>query len=80
VDVRNHFLHELKDEGLIVVKHVPGGVNEADIFTKNTAVSAFNRHIPKFVRVDMYMEESYPKSEAREGVGVQFSAPDSDPR
>ena len=49
LDVRNHFLHELKDEGLKVVKHVPGDENEADNFTKNTTVSVFNKHIPKFV-------------------------------
>ena len=54
VDVRNHFLRELKDEGLIMVKHISGDENEADIFTKNT--SALNRHIPKFVGVDKYME------------------------
>ncbi len=79
VDVRNHFLHELKDEGLIVVKHVPGDENEADIFTKNTTASVFNKHIPKFVGIDKYMEENYPEPGAREGVGAQFLAPDSDP-
>jgi hypothetical protein len=78
--VRNHFLNELKDEGLIIVKHVPRDENETDIFTKNTAAPVFNRHIPKFVRVDKYMEENYPEPGAREGAGVQFSAPDSDPR
>ena len=41
---------ELKDEGLIVMKHV-GDEKEADIFTKNTAAPVFNRHIPKFVGV-----------------------------
>ncbi len=40
----------------------------------------FNGHIPKFVRVVKYMEESYPEPGAREGVGMQFLAPDSDPR
>ena len=42
VDVRNHFLRELKDDGLIMVKHISGDENEADIFTKNTAVPVFN--------------------------------------
>ena len=79
MDVRNHFLHELKEEGLIIVKHVPGDVNEADIFTKNTAVSVFNRHMPKFVGVDKYMEECYHKPGAREGVRAQLSSPDYDP-
>ena len=79
VDVRNHFLRELKDEGLIMVKHISGDENEAEIFTKNTAASVFNRHIPKFVGVDKYMDESYPEPGAREGVGAQFLAPVSDP-
>ena len=30
VDVRNHFLHELKDEGLVMVKHVSGDENDVD--------------------------------------------------
>jgi hypothetical protein len=79
VDVRNHFLRELKDEGLIAVKHVPGDENEADIFTKNTTAPVFSKHIPKFVGNDMYMEEKYLEPGAREGVGAQFLAPDSDP-
>ena len=56
VDVRNHFLRELKDEGLIVVKWIPGEENEADIFTKNTAAPIFERHIPKLVGDDKYMD------------------------
>ena len=60
MDVRNQFLQELKDDGLIIVKHVPGDENEADIFTKNTTPPVFNKHIPKFVGIDKYMEENYP--------------------
>ena len=63
----------------MMVKHVSGDENEADIFTKNTAASVFNGWIPKFVGVDKYMEESYPEPGAREGVGVQSLAPVSDP-
>ena len=79
VDVRNHFLRELKDEGLIMVKHISGDENEADIFTKNTAAPVFNMHICTFVGVDKYMEESYPETGAKEVVGAQILAPDSDP-
>ena len=78
MDVRNHFLCELKDEGLIMVKHVPGDENEADIFTKNTAAPVFNKHIRKFVGIDKYMEENYLEPGAREGGGAQFLAPYSD--
>ena len=41
VDVRNFFLHELKDEGLLMIKRIPGEDNDADIFTKNTAAQVF---------------------------------------
>ena len=55
MDVRNHFLRELKDEGILAVKHIPGDQNDADIFTKNTAAPIFNRHIVKYVGIDEYM-------------------------
>jgi len=55
MDVRNHFLRELKAEGLVVIRHVSGDDNEADIFTKNTATHVFNKHIVKFVGNDAYI-------------------------
>ena len=57
VDVRNHFLRDLKDEGLLVVKHVPGVENDADIFTKNVTGPIFQTHLPVFVGIDKYMEK-----------------------
>ena len=35
VDVRNNFLCKLKDQGLLVIKHISGNENDVDIFTKN---------------------------------------------
>lgn len=58
VDVKSHFLRELKDKGLIVVRHISGDDNDADIFTKNTSVKVFERHLPKFVGFDEYMSSS----------------------
>ena len=55
VDVRNYFLRELKDEGVLSIKHVSGEDNEADIFTKNTSGPVFEKHIRKFVGDDEYM-------------------------
>ena len=52
VDVRFFYLRELKDEGLMVIRHVPGADNEADIFTKNVPGDIFEKHIPKFVGLD----------------------------
>jgi hypothetical protein len=34
INVRNFFLRELNDEGLLVIKHVPSEDNDVDIFTK----------------------------------------------
>ena len=55
VDVRNYFLRELKDEGVLCIKHISGVDNEADIFTKNTPGPVFEKHIRKFVGDDKYM-------------------------
>eukprot|EP01082_Thalassiosira_pseudonana_P003604 g3149.t1 g3149 contig12:1513564-1518213(-) len=57
VDVRLYYLRELKEEGLLVIKHIPGENNDADIFTKNTDARTFERHIPSFVGKDEYMVE-----------------------
>ena len=48
IDVKNYFLRELKDQGILVVRYVPGDRNDADIFTKNTTTGVFKCHIPVF--------------------------------
>lgn len=48
VDVKSHFLRELKEEGLLVIKHINGDDNDSDIFTKNTSIKVFERHIPRY--------------------------------
>ena len=51
-----HYLRELKEEGSLIIQHVSGEENEADIiFTKNASVKIFERHIPKLVGRDEYM-------------------------
>ena len=60
VDMRNFFLHELKDEGLLVIKHIPGKENDADIFMKNTTAQIFERHVPKnFGNEDYLKAQNY---------------------
>ena len=56
VDVWNFFLRELKDERLLVIKHIPGEENEEDIFRENTVAQIFERHVPKFIRTDEYLK------------------------
>ena len=57
VDVRNFYLRELKDEGLLSIEHVPGVENDADIFTKNTPYGIFNKHVRQFVGEDEYVDQ-----------------------
>ena len=61
VDVRFFYLRELKEEGLMVIKHVPGIENDADIFTKNVDAQTFERHLPAFVGYDEYMDAKTPE-------------------
>jgi hypothetical protein len=46
VDVHNYFLYKLKDQGLLVIRHILGELNEADIFIKNVMSAVFDKHIP----------------------------------
>lgn len=62
VDVRNFYLRELKDEGLLKIKHVPGEDNDADIFTKNTTYAVFNKHVRQFAGEDEYIDQEHSDS------------------
>ena len=44
MQVRNYWLRELKERGLIKVKWIPGKANVADTLTKNLNESDFKRH------------------------------------
>jgi len=56
VDVRMHYLRQLKDEGMIVIRHISGEENETDIFTKNTSTATFNKHVVQYVGNDEYVD------------------------
>jgi hypothetical protein len=68
VDVRNYFLCELKDKGLLVIRHISGESNDADIFTKNMLPAIFDRHIPLYVGHDEYLRV---RDSSGEAVGEQ---------
>ena len=55
VDARNYFLQELKDQGLLVIKHIPGDSNNVDIFTKNVTSAIFKCHVPLYVGSNEYI-------------------------
>ena len=52
IDVRNYFLWELKDQGLLVIKHIEGEKNDANILTKNVTSAVFDRHVPLYIGTD----------------------------
>jgi hypothetical protein len=64
VDVLNYFLRELKDQGLLVIKHIAGDKNDADIFTKNVTSAIFNKHVPLYVGTDKYVSTGSLSGEA----------------
>ena len=64
VDVRNYFLRELKDQGLLVIEHNAGERNNADIFTKNVMSAIFDRHVPLYVGKDEYVSDCGLSGEA----------------
>jgi len=63
-DVRNYFLRELKDQGLLVIKHIAGEENDADIFTKNVTSAILNKHVPWYVGTDEYLTAQSSSGEA----------------
>ena len=62
VDVRMYFLRELKEDGLISIKHVAGSANEADIFTKNVDAVSLHKHVEQLCGKDGLYESLKKKS------------------
>jgi len=56
VEVKQYFLRELKEAGLIEVRWVKGSDMTSDVFTKNLARPLFEKHIKRFVGEDVYMK------------------------
>jgi hypothetical protein len=55
VEVCDYFLRELKDQGLLIIRHIPGDINDSDIFTKNVTSVVFNKHRPLHMEQDEYV-------------------------
>jgi hypothetical protein len=56
VDVREYFLRDLKEDGMVVVKWISTEENSSDLFTKNLYGPAFEKHAATYVGVDEYMQ------------------------
>ena len=52
------YVRELKEQGLLVIRYVPGKHNEADLFTKNLDGPTFEKHVTKLVGHDEYVAAS----------------------
>jgi hypothetical protein len=56
--IRQSFLRELNEEGIITVKWIPTEENSADIFTKNLNGPAFEKHASAYIGNDEYMKQN----------------------
>ena len=56
LNVRQCYLRELKEEGLLVVEWIAVDLNDSDIFTKNLGETLFEKFTPVvYTRVDKYL-------------------------
>ena len=54
METRMFFLQEMKEKGILKIVWVRGDNNPVDMFTKNLAGPAFNKHAKVYVGVDEY--------------------------
>jgi len=57
METRQYYSQELKEQGVMVVKCKPGTGNSSDLYTKNLARNAFEKHARAFVGNDKYMSQ-----------------------
>ena len=68
VDVKQYFLQEMKEEGLLVIHHIAGTENTADLFTKNLGGNEIKRHVENLCHTTDDLSKL--KVGAGEGVGA----------
>merc|ERR1712038_2212673 len=54
VEVKQHFLRDMKEQGLIRVEWLPTAENDSDLFTKNLGGPEFNKHTSSYCGDDEY--------------------------
>ena len=54
IEVKQYFICELKEKGILVVYWTPGLKNESDLFTKNLGGPKFISHTEQFCGKDDY--------------------------
>ena len=55
VDVRQNFLRKLKENGIHLVKWIPGPTNDTDLHTKNLAAVDFEKHVAVYTGKDAFL-------------------------
>jgi hypothetical protein len=68
--IRQSFLRELNEEGILEVFWIATEDNSADLFTKNLAGPIFEKHTAVYCGVDEYMKKQYDVSNDSQGEGV----------
>ena len=54
VDVQQNFLRKLNEDGILIVKGIPGPTNYADLHTKDLAASDFEKYVVVYTGKDEY--------------------------
>jgi hypothetical protein len=76
VDVRYHFLRELKEKNIIRINWISTHANCADMFTKNLQGPLFNKHAQFFCGKDNYGNCESDNSQG-EGVRMKYNGTSS---
>ena len=58
IDVRQCFLRQLKEAGILIVKWIPRSKNDSDIFTKNLDWPLFEQFSQVYVGEDEYTQKA----------------------
>jgi hypothetical protein len=70
IDVRNAFLRDLREDGILVVRWIAGPDNSSDLLTKNLPGPLFEKHASVFCGVDEYMQYEQQAAETVRGKGA----------
>jgi len=54
IDTKQYFIRQLKEDGIIKVRWIPGKIYEADLYTKNLSGPDFRKHTQVFIGEDEY--------------------------
>jgi hypothetical protein len=70
--IRQSFLRELNEEGIVEVYWIPTEENSSDLFTKNLSGPVFEKHTATYCGVDEYMKSEKPeRADDSQGEGVR---------